>query len=100
MKLRQAFRTLVIAMALVAILLASTGAGEACEAWQHRNCNSCDTCQICHVGHQAMQAAAAAHSLAVLEPLDLLSVTPVVQFVPVSFTSLLGTRAPPVTTLS
>jgi hypothetical protein len=100
MKIWQPIRALVVAAAVLALLFSLTAAGEACEAWQHHNCASCDTCQLCHVGHQAIEAATQPNPLAAPEPLDFLSVFPVVSFVPAPSAPRFGTRAPPSSTLS
>jgi hypothetical protein len=93
LSMRQTFRNLVGATALLALLLFATSAGE---ALHHHESTSPDAhCSICHLSHQSLEPAA--HGQRVISA-ELVGSLPTPQdplFVASPRSPLLATRAPP-----
>src|ERR1700676_5824169 len=95
MNIRKLTRGLPIVVAIFALLLFGTAAGEACEAWQHHECAANPLCPICHLGQQVAESAEAGPPVAAPERLGCLPTPPEPSFAPDLRSPYFVSRAPP-----
>lgn len=95
MNIRKLTRGFALVLAIFALLLFGTAAGEACEAWQHHECAANPLCPICHLGHQVAESAEGGPPLATPERLGSIPASPEPSVAPDPRSPYFVSRAPP-----
>ncbi len=95
MNSRKLTRGLAIVVAIFALLLFGTAAGEACEAWRHHECAANPLCPICHLGHQVAESAEGGQPVAAPERLGSIQAPLEPSFAPDPRSPYFVSRAPP-----